>query len=227
MQHWIVVSLLLLGTAPAVAKTNSQPSRYEQKAATEGGTGKIYMEREIGAPMQHEPEKESSLRYLIDSLNLKEDSQVAVMGTGTDVLVLAAAPRVMKGKVNALSTDSEDLRRIDKARQDHKFSNIDLRLASATDARLNTGSLDSIILVDVYHELSHPQEMIASLSKALKSRGRLYIVELRTDEKNAAIKAPHKMTEEQIKKEIEAAKLRFTEVKHVLTGHHVIGFQKR
>lgn len=225
MKRCWLVSTMMLWASVAAAKTSVVP--YDQKAATESGTGKWYMEREIAAPMKHEAEKEQSLRYLVDSLNVKDDSHVVMMGTGSDVLALSSAPRVMKGKVYALSTDASDLRQIDKARQEHKFSNIDLRLASATDSRLEPGSIDTIVLVDAYHEFSHPQEIMTSLTKALKSRGRLYVVEYRVDEKNAGLKAPHKMTEEQIKKEIEATGLRFAEVKHVLAGHHVIGFQKK
>lgn len=226
MKQWWLVSAMTLLTTAAVAKT-SVSAMYEQKTATDGGTGKWYMEREIAAPMKHEAEKESSLRYLADSLNIKDDSRIVVMGTGSDVLTLSTAPRVMKGKVYALSTDAAELRKVDKARQDHKFSNIDLRLASATDTRLDPNSIDTIVLVDVYHQFSPPQEIMSSFTKALKSRGRLYVVEYRVDEKNAGLKGPYKMTEEQIKKEIEAAGLRFAEIKHVLAGHHVIGFQKK
>lgn len=226
-QRLLTALLVCLFASSAFARSNAQPTAYEQKTATDGGSGKWYMGREIGAPMKHDSEKESGLRYLVDSLNLKDDHQVVAMGAGSEILVLAIAPRLMEGKVHALSTDAAELRKIDKARQDHKFSNIDLRLASATDVRLDPGTVDTILLVDTYHELSHPQEMINSMMKALKSRGRLYVVEYRVDGKNQALKAPHKMTEEQIKNELESAGLRFAETKHVLGGHHVLGFQKK
>ncbi len=222
----VALFVCLFGTS-TFARTDPLPTVYEQKTATDGGTGKWYMEREVGAPTPHEAEKETALRYLVDSLNLKDDNQVVAMGAGADVLVLAMAPRVMKGKVHALSTDPSSLRQIDKKRQDHKFSNIDLRLATATDTRLDAGTVDTILLVDTYHEFSHPQEMLNSMVKALKSRGRIYIVENRVDEKNQTLKPQHKMTEEQIKNELEGTGLRFAETKHVLAGHHVLGFQKK
>jgi SAM-dependent methyltransferase len=58
-----------------------------------------------------------------------------------------------------------------------KLSNVTLILGSETDPRLPAGSADVELLLDVYHHLDYPGQVLAALAGALKPNGHLAIVE--------------------------------------------------
>jgi predicted methyltransferase len=72
------------------------------------------------------------------------------------------------------------------------------------DPKLEPNSCDLILLVDVYHEFSHPVPMLAAMRTALKPDGVVALVEFRGEDPEVPIKTEHKMTKAQIKKEWEA-----------------------
>ena len=61
---------------------------------------------------------------------------------------------------------------------------------------------DAVLLVDAYHEFSHPYEMMQGIYKALKPGGRVILVEYRGEDPSVPIKPLHKMTEQQVVEEI-------------------------
>ena len=81
-------------------------------------------------------------------------------------------------------------------------TNVEPVLGTTLEVRLPTNSVDLAIMVDVYHEFDHPFEMIEAMVAALKPGGRIVFVEFRGEDPNVPIKTVHKMTEEQVKKEM-------------------------
>ncbi len=65
-------------------------------------------------------------------------------------------------------------------------------------------SLDLAFMVDVYHELEYPHEMLQALYKALKPNGKLLLIEYRAEDPNVPIKPLHKMSVAQANKELGA-----------------------
>ncbi len=82
------------------------------------------------------------------------------------------------------------------------ISNVVPVLGTITDPRLPANGVDSIVMVDVYHEFDHPYEMTAAMCRALKPGGRMIFVEFRGEDATVPIKRVHKMTEAQVKKEM-------------------------
>ena len=74
-------------------------------------------------------------------------------------------------------------------------------LGTLVDPKLPDAAVDLILLVDVYHEFSHPEQMLQAMRKSLKPDGRLVLVEFRLEDPNVPIKLLHKMSKEQILKE--------------------------
>lgn len=108
-----------------------------------------------------------------------------------------------------------------------KIFNVIPILGTATDPRLPCASVDLILLVDVYHEFDHPFEMVAALCEALKPGGRIVFVEFRAEDPAVAIKAVHKMSEAQVRKEMTAHPLEWVETFGGLPQQHVIVFRKK
>ncbi|MBX2801536.1 MAG: methyltransferase domain-containing protein [Myxococcales bacterium] len=68
------------------------------------------------------------------------------------------------------------------------------------------GSVDVLLMVDVYHELAEPGPMLASIRASLKPTGRVALVEYRLEGATAAhIKRDHRMSTLQVRKEWEPA----------------------
>ena len=82
-------------------------------------------------------------------------------------------------------------------------------------------------MVDVYHEFSYPAEMLASIKKALKPNGQIFLIEYRGEDSNLPIKTIHKMTEKQAVKEFEAAGFVLERNKDNLPWQHCMIFEKK
>ena len=94
---------------------------------------------------------------------------------------------------------------------------------------LKPKSVDLAIMVDVYHELEFPYEMMQEVSTAMKPGGRVVLVEYRMEDPTVPIKLVHKMTEKQAKKELGQPEfdLKWSETIAVLPWQHIIVFEKR
>jgi ubiquinone/menaquinone biosynthesis C-methylase UbiE len=104
--------------------------------------------------------------------------------------------------------------------------NIEAVQGSAASVNLPENSLDLAVLVDTYHELSQPYEIVQSIVSALKSGGRLVLVEYRGEDPAVPIKALHKMTVAQIKLEMQQFRLTLERTDERLPIQHIVVFRK-
>jgi hypothetical protein len=81
-------------------------------------------------------------------------------------------------------------------------------------------------MVDVYHELSCPYEVMSAVRKALKPAGRVMFVEYRKEDAAVTIKEVHKMSVAQLEKEMTAVKFRRLQTVEVLPLQHIVIFGK-
>jgi hypothetical protein len=81
-------------------------------------------------------------------------------------------------------------------------------------------------MVDAYHEFSHPFEMINGIHAALKPGGRIFLLEYRGEDASVPIRPLHKMTEEQVVKEMNVFGLEWTETLDFLPWQHMMIFTK-
>ena len=225
---------------PAFADPQKKPDppRYEtRKDHDPDGIGKFYLGREIAQVMGHqgigwlerpEREKEEEPTKLIEALKLKEGLVVADVGAGSGYYSFRMSPKVGdKGKVLAVDIQPEMLDAIRKRAKEKHVTNIEPILGTEDDPKLPEGKVDLILLVDVYHEFSKPYEMTQAMVKALKPGGRLVFVEFRLEDPKVPIKLVHKMTEKQVRKEMEPHPLKWVSTNEDLPWQHVITFEKK
>ncbi len=77
-----------------------------------------------------------------------------------------------KGKVLAVDIQPKCWTHEEEGREGRR-ENLELIKGTETDPKLPKGEVDLILLVDVYHEFSHPYEMAEKMVAALKPGGRL------------------------------------------------------
>lgn len=245
MSRLTLLVLLTLATLPAAAddKTpNKKPTtaadRYEyRKEHDPDGIGKFYMGREIAHVMGHlgaswlerkEREDEEQPSKLIETLDIKPGLVIADIGAGTGYHTFRMAGKVgEKGKILAVDIQPEMLAMMRKKMKEKKIENVELVQGEEADPKLPAGTVDMILMVDVYHEFAQPFEMTEAMVKALKPGGRLVFVEFRLEDPRVPIKLVHKMTEKQVIKEMEPHPLKWVKTNNILPWQHIIIFEKK
>ena len=183
-----------------------------------------------GAYWLERPERkeEEKTEHVLDELGLKPGMIVADVGAGSGYYSSRMAERVGPGgTVYAVDVQPEmiDILRLQMSQR--RVSNVKPILCTETDPRLPAGTVDLAIMVDVYHELEYPYEMLAAIVKALKPGGRVVFVEFRGDDPSVPIKALHTMTEAQVRKEAAPHPLEWVKTVRDLPWQHLIVFRKK
>jgi SAM-dependent methyltransferase len=225
-------SALLLAVTGMAA---TPAERYTRSTPTADGIGKRHQGREIARVMgwqaaswleRDEREAEERTSLLIDELKLTPGMVVADVGAGSGYLSRRMAPLVAPGRVIAVDIQPEMLALLRKLSEDPRYANIEPLLGSATDTRLPAASVDLAIMVDVYHELENPFEVMESLVRSLKPGGRVAFVEYRGEDASVPIKTLHKMTENQVRLEAGQHALTWERTSRRLPWQHLIVFRK-
>ena len=239
----LLVSVLgLLGSSvradePAKKAEPKHPGYEYRENHDRDGIGKFYMGREIAQVMGHqaadwlerpEREKEEQPAKLIEALKVKPGEVIADIGAGSGYYAFRLSKLVgSKGKILAVDIQPEMLDIIRKRMKEQHITNVEPIQGTITDPKLPTQSVDTILMVDVYHEFDHPFEMTVAMVKALKPGGRMVFVEFRMEDPEVPIKLVHKMTQKQVLKEMEPHPLRWVKTLDVLPWQHIIIFEKK
>jgi ubiquinone/menaquinone biosynthesis C-methylase UbiE len=239
--------LLVIGLASGMSADSAQPAKEAKKPKAAptyefrqqhdpDGIGKFYLGREIAQVMGHEGanwlerperEKEEHCSKLLPALEIKAGDRVADIGAGSGFYTFRISEMVgAKGRVFAVDIQPEMIKIIRGRMRNWKLKNIQPVQGTIADPKLKANDIDLILMVDVYHEFSHPYEMTTAMVKALKPKGRLVFVEYRMEDENVPIKLVHKMTKKQVAKEMAAHALRHVETLNHLPWQHIIIYEK-
>jgi ubiquinone/menaquinone biosynthesis C-methylase UbiE len=211
------------------------PEPYTFATPSADGIGKIFMGREISKVMGHpgigwlertDREKEEAPSKAIALLELAPDTVIADIGAGSGYYTFRLAEILLQGRVVAVDIQQEMLDYLKEEAARRKITNVLPHLGAVDDIRMEAGTLDAVLMVDAYHEFSHPVEMLQSIRKALKPGGKVYLLEYRAEDPNVPIKALHKMSKDQAIKEFVALGFEFVEDKPELPWQHLLIFRK-
>ena len=134
---------------------------------------------------------------------------------------------VPDGKVFAVDISPQMLGIIRAKIKEQKVTNVVPIQSTITRTMLEPSSIDKALIVDAYHEFSHPREMANSIFKSLKKDGLLILIEYRKEDKKVPIKPLHKMTEKQAIEEIEVVGFKWEKTLSVLPQQHFMIFKKK
>jgi cyclopropane fatty-acyl-phospholipid synthase-like methyltransferase len=187
------------GQAPIAIQAEPEAKQYLGRtiAATMHYSGATWLTRDSRL-------REEDSRTMLRELRVKPGMHVCDMGCGNGFYTLQLARRVVPGgKIYAVDIQQEMLRLLEHRLQDAKIQNVELILGTVTDPQLPPKALDLVLCVDVYHEFSHPVEMLAAIRESLKPTGQIVLVEFREEDPKVPIKPLHKMSKRQIRLELD------------------------
>ena len=230
-----VLALLL---ARPQAQISQPQALYENRAVHDpNGTGRFYMGREIAQVMGaggivwlDRPERagEEHPEAVIDALGLHGGEVVADLGAGSGYFTFRLAAKVGKtGKVLAVDIQDEMLEALRRRATALGVTNVEEVKGSETNPKLSASTVDLVLMVDVYHELAYPFEVMTKVREALKPSGRVVFVEYRKEDPRVPIKELHKMTVEQLGNEMKAVGLVHVRTVETLPSQHIVIFGKR
>jgi len=233
------LALLILVSITSVFSADNQKkekgSIYQLGTASRDGIGKFYMGREISQVMGHlgaswleRPKREQEERtdLLIKSMKIKPADRIADIGAGSGYFSFRMSDLVPSGKVFAVDISPQMLGIIRAKIKEQKVTNVVPIQSTITRTMLEPSSIDKALIVDAYHEFSHPREMANSIFKSLKKDGLLILIEYRKEDKKVPIKPLHKMTEKQAIEEIEVVGFKWEKTLSVLPQQHFMIFKK-
>lgn len=169
--------------------------------------------------------QEEAPEVAIRLLQIPKGAAVADVGAGSGYITLLLSSAVgPTGRVYANDVQPEMLELLRRRLAARQIGNVTLVQGAIDDPRLPDGSVDLVLMVDVYHELSRPQAILARLRSALKPGGRLALLEYRKEDPAIPIRFEHKMSIQEAKTELEAEGFRLARVDESLPRQHLLIF---
>jgi ubiquinone/menaquinone biosynthesis C-methylase UbiE len=187
------MNLLVRGVLAALLTQAAAAPPARQPAPVMTVHGASWLERESREAEQRPSE-------VFRAMGLKDSDVVADLGCGTGWfarrMARAVAPR---GRVYAVDIQPEMLDLLRGYVAAEGVSGVEAVLGTETDPRLAPGSLDWILMVDVYHEFQKPKAMLDAIRRSLKPTGKVALIEYRLEGETAShIRSEHRMSVDQV-----------------------------
>lgn len=235
MRTWMIflIGIALGSIAQCQDPAEKQTERYTYKRGDVNGIGKWYMGREIAYVMGYqgmrwlerpEREKEENVTQLLKNMDIQKTDDIADIGAGSGYHVFKMAEAASSGVIYGVDIQDRMLAEIRRKKKVQSVANVRAIKGTEKSIQLPENSVDKILMVDVYHEFSHPFELMASVKKALRAKGSVYLIEYRAEDPDVPIKEIHKMGEAQAVKEMAAAGFRLKENISNLPWQHCMVF---
>jgi ubiquinone/menaquinone biosynthesis C-methylase UbiE/uncharacterized membrane protein len=227
------LACLLALQLSACGKASAPEIIYTNGPKSSAGTGRYYMDREIANVMSYrgadwleraEREQLERIDLTLKNMALSPSSVVADIGAGSGYFSRRIARLIPDGEVIAVDIQPQMLAILTTKAAEENISNIRTVLAQEKSPNLARGSIDLAIMVDVYHELKWPREVMLKIKEALKPGGRVILIEYRAEDKSISIIPIHKMSEAQARKELGSVGFELAENLDFLPSQHFLVF---
>ena len=195
----ILLASTLLATALAIPLVAAQQDRGRR----------LFNPEELGVLEGPDRDAWQKPDLIMDALGIGEGSVVADVGAGGGWFTVRLARRVgPNGTVFAQDLQPQMLEAIKRRVGREGLRNVDYVQGSLDDPRLPPGRLDAVLIVDAYHELANPIELLRNVSASLKTTGRIGIVDYTLEGGGPGPPLNQRKSEKSVIKEAQQAGLR-------------------
>jgi ubiquinone/menaquinone biosynthesis C-methylase UbiE len=151
-------------------------------SAQRGRHGRLFPPEDLGILESPDRDAWQKPEQIMDALGIADGAMVADLGAGGGWFTVRLARRVgPTGVVYAEDVQPQMIESIRRRVEREGLKNVRTVHGTATDPRLPAGEMDAVLIVDIYNELEDPVALLANAARALQPRGRLGIVEFRSD----------------------------------------------
>lgn len=138
----------------------------------------LQQEKDLAKPWEKRLNQKQPPIQIMDAIGLKPGMVIGDIGAGKGRFTVWFADRVgEKGRVYANDIVERHLRDIDDRCQSLGFHNVVTCLGTVEKPNIPGGILDIAFMINVYHHLEKPVELMHNLAPSLKSEGILVIAE--------------------------------------------------
>jgi SAM-dependent methyltransferase len=209
---------IVLAAGLAAQQPGVHPVSGRRFAPVMGYQGAPWLERS-------EREEEEAPDLALNALKIPKGASVADIGAGSGYITVRLAARVgATGRVFANDVQPQMLNILARRLNNANITNVTLIEGTLDDPKLPPASVDLVLMVDVYHELSQPQAILRRLRESLRPGGRLVLLEYRKEDPTVPIKPEHKMSVAEAKMEVEAEGFTLSKVDEALPRQHILIF---
>ncbi len=224
-------------SATATDDTTDQAGRRIDRPQPVEERRQQYMGRVLAEPMSHlgaawlvrpERELEENATRAFKQLELKPGMRLCDLGCGNGYWTLPMARAVgADGIVFAVDIQVEMLQQLRARLARARLNNVTPVLGDVDSPKLpDNAALDLVLMVDVYHEFSHPESMLWAIRNALQPEGVIALLEYREEDPDVPIKPLHKMSKRQIMREYEANGFKLVREYNDLPWQHLMFFAR-
>ncbi len=169
-------------------------------------------------------------KKIVEACEIKPGETVADIGAGTGIFTRLFSDSVGdKGRVIAVDIAKNFLEHIEKVSAELGQKNVETLLGTAESTELPENSIDVAFICDTYHHFEFPQKTLASLYRAMKPGGRLFVIDFHRIQGKSNewtlehVRAGQEVFEREI---VESGFVKTGEVSGFLKDNYMIGFRK-
>lgn len=166
---------------------------------------------------------------IVAAAKIRSGSVVADIGSGTGLFTpMLSAAAGAKGKVYAVDIVPGFLKLIEERSVKMGLRNVQTVLCTERSVELPPNSIDSAFICDVYHHFEFPAQSLASLHRALRRNGEVFLIDFKRIPGVSSdwILNHVRAGQEVVTAEFEAAGFRKVEEIDLLRDNYVLRFQK-
>jgi predicted methyltransferase len=166
---------------------------------------------------------------IIAASQVRPGMTVADIGAGTGLFTRLFAPAVEPGgTVYAIDIASTFIDNILRTCREQGLSNVTGIVNTPTDIGLAANAIDLAFIADTYHHFEYPQPTLASIHQALRSEGRVIIIDFRRDPRISSnwVMGHVRGNKAQVVQEMQAAGFRLVDDKPLMRTNYFLEFVK-
>ena len=170
---------------------------------------------------------------LVDSLDLHAGETIADVGSGVGHLLPYILSKIgSTGAIFAVDIYPEFVDKTSERIAAEGWQNVHAVLGTERDPKLPKDRLDGAILLDTYHHLDYPAATMQGVRRALRSGGRLFVIDYYRSRPNPAaspdeVRRHIRLDRDDVVKEVEAEGFDVTKQFDHLPFMYVLVFEKR